>query len=213
MSAVATSVAELGIGDYDGQKKIIAYGTQERQRMIWHAPTGLWLSEPRASFKLKGDWPMSLSAGPGWTYMTGPEGSGGQIAQAGYGWTPQAIHRADAAYAAGLRLYEKLDHLFWVWTSADDLRISTVYFELAPDDVMSTLFTPTAGSHLGTVITGDPGIRRFRTTGWVASTIPTPAKPVLAPHLYVKNFAGALSGNARLEFLTANWRWVGDPTP
>lgn len=212
MPANATSVAELGIGDYDGQTKVILYAT-EKQSMRWNAVEGLWLSEPRPTFKFKDNWLTTVSSPANWGYMTNPDGNPGSIGRSGFGWTPQAIHRADAAYAAGLKMQEKIDYLLWVWTGADDLHLATVYFNLNPTDVMSTLISTTAGANIGVELVGDPGVRRFRTTGWVDSLIPTPTKALLAPHLYCKNFGAPLSGPVKLEFFTANWRWKGDPTP
>lgn len=217
---MATSVAELGVGDYDGQIKIISYGAAgaaaERQAMKWRPGvlSGVWTSEPRQSFRLKTDFPtasLSLNAST-WIYMSGPNGPPGSIGLTGFGWTPQAIHRADAAYAAGLVLYEKLDYLLWTWADPNVIQVATVYYDLSSTDVMSGLISSTAASNLGTVVTGDVGVRKFHTTGWVASGIPTPQKAgILAPHLYAKGIGSA--GPWYLEFLNAEWCWMGDPTP
>lgn len=216
MSVVATSVAGLGVGDYDGQLGLIRYGN-ERQGVRWDADAGLWISRPRLSFKFSDAWMVDVkTAGPGvWMYFTGPFPiPAGGIGRSGFGWTPQAIHRADAAYAAGLQLQEKLDYVFWSWTAPDLISLATVYFELGVGDVISTLISSTAGDHIGVQIAALGGVRKFQSTGWVNSNIPTPTKPVLAPHIYTKtDRSDALSGQPRLEYLTAKYRWVGDPTP
>lgn len=215
MPSVVTSVADLGAGAYDGQRKVITYGA-ERLGVRWHEASGLWISAPRKSFKLSDAWMTDVKiGGPGvWSYFTGPFQLGGPIGRSGFGWTPQAIHRADAAYAAGLKLQEKLDHVFWSWTAPDLISLATVYFEMGPGDIISTLVSASAGDHVGVSIAALGGVRQFRTTGWVDSAIPVPVKPVLAPHLYTKtDRASALSGSPRLEHLTAHYRWVGDPTP
>lgn len=211
MPAVADSVAELGVGDFDQQVKVIRYAN-ERQTVRWNSGilSGVWLSDPRPAFRMKFDWRTAISGNPTLLYMTGPDGSPGEVGRSGFGWTPQAIHRADAAYEAGLILWEKIDYLFWTWSSPNDMQLHTVYFDLDPDDVMSTLITATAPDHIGTTINADVGIREFNTTGWVESQIPTPAKGILAPHFYMSGDDGA--GPSFLEFITSQWRWVGDPT-
>lgn len=214
MPALANSVAELGVGDLDGQVKVIKYGN-ERQSMYWNETAGVWISRARPTIRMKRDTLMGVQPDIAeWQYVNQSKPIVGTIGRSGYGWTPQAIHRADLAYAAGLKMQEKIDYIFWVWTAADDLRISTVFFDLDIGDVISTLISATAGDHIGTTITGDLGARIGRSTGWVDSQIPAPDKAVLAPHIYVKQFSGgALSGPPTLEFFDASWRWIGDPTP
>jgi len=214
MPAVVTSVAELGIGDYDGQPKLIVYAA-ERLAMRWNQAAGIWISNERISIKHTDAWRTSVRLGSAgqWMYFTAAMGNPGPIGRSGFGWTPQAIHRADLAYAAGLRLQEKVDYLAWAWTVADIIYISTVFFDLDPGDVISTLISTTAGDHRGNTVQFPQGIRRFQSSGWVNSLIPTPVKDVLAPHLYTMSTTVPISGMATVEHLTAYYRWVGDPTP
>jgi hypothetical protein len=211
--AIATSVAGLGIGDYDGQRKIIQYGSEQRG-VRWNAASGVWLSKPQPSFYYHQGTVVDVHAVSGaWSYLTGPRNATGGIpGQSDFAWNPLAIHRADAAYAAGLRLQEKVEWLLWTWQPTDSYDLATVYFDLDQGDVISTLISASAGSHIGVQVTSDGAVRKTHSTGWVNSSIPTPTKALLAPHLYAKH-NGVINDDVFLEFFTAHWRWVGDPTP
>ena len=214
MPSVVTSVSELGIGDYDGQPKLIVCSA-ERLWMRWNQSAGIWISDERVSIKHSDAWLTAVGTGGSgeWKYFTSAEGNPGIIGVSGFGWTPQAIHRADAAFAAGLVLQEKVDYLAWAWTAADNVYIATVFYDLDPGDVISTLISATAGDHRGVTVQFPQGVRKFQSSGWVNSVIPTPVKDVLAPHLYTMSTTVPLSGHAKVEYLTAFYRWIGDPTP
>lgn len=218
MTAIANSVAELGIGDYDGQLKIIQYGPSgnpSRAGMRWIAASGMWImSKPRHTFTMRDAWPgISIVGIPNtWGYFTNPNGNKGEIGQASYGWNPIAIHHVDAAFAAGLKFQENLLATWWTWDPGHVIELATVFYEMDTGDRISTLISASAGDYVGTIIPSTPTRRILQTTGWVDSARQSSAKPIYAPHLYSR-FAPGNDGNNFLEHLSAQWRWVGDPTP
>lgn len=218
MTAIANSVAELGIGDYDGQLKIIQYGPSgnpSRAGMRWHVASGMWImSKPRNTFTYRDAWPLvaqSSTVGV-WEYLTHAAGNPGQIGQSSCGWNPIALLHVDSAFAAGLKLQEKIVTTFWTWDPGPALDLATVFFEMDTGDSISTLISVSAGDNLGTIIPATSTRRIVQTTGWVLSAKQSSAKPLFAPHLYTRLVTGPGTQNF-VEHLSVQWRWVGDPTP
>jgi hypothetical protein len=210
----ATTVAELGRGSGDGQLRVLEYGGQ-RVDLRWDSNASRWIGDERFSIKMMDAWTTAVRTSGSGTYMyyTAANGNPGEIGRSGFGWTPQAIHRPDAAFAAGLVLQEKLDYLFWAWTGADAVFLATVLFPLNPTDVISTLISASAGSYVGVQVQADPGIRRFQSTGWVNSGQQTSAKTIFAPHYYTMTTTPSLSGSPKIEYATARYRWVSPVIP
>lgn len=234
MASVVSTVAALGVGDYDGQSKIIKYGPpgqEERAAMGWRADLAppRWISRPRIEITMRNSWPLTLdtipTAGTAWGYVTWPLNDGSNAfpdtnmlpetgpsheGQSSYSWNPRAIRHADAAFASGLKLQEKIIVSAWLWAPTDDYDLATVLYPANVDDDVSNLLLPDA--NIGTIVKPLGGLRRFQVTPWADSGVQACAKENLAPHLYTRRTVHASSPNP-LEFFTSYWRWVGVPPP
>lgn len=222
MPAIVDTAAALGSGDYDAQLKIVEYGPagqEERAIMRWNAALGLWIGQERVSISLRDAWIMDAHGfGVGalslntWGYVTKPRGNPGQFGQSSYSFSPQAIRHADAAFAAGLTLQERIITTLWLWEpSGTTLELATVLYPMGPGDQISNVSDPS--SHIGVSITALHGQRRIQSTGWVNSGKQSSTRPNLAPHLYSRHTVEPRGVDDHLEHLTAYWRWVVDPTP
>lgn len=220
MSAVAGSLAELGSGIHDAQLKVIEYGPtgqQERFGLRWRTdlPAPGWVADPRVTVALRNTWIMDTRGVGGsatWGYLTAPEtqrivtcdGYFRVFGQSSYSWSPRAIRHADAAFAAGLTLQEKITACAWTWEPTEDAWITTVWYPKGLGDDISNVDIP--DDHVGINIKLAQGRRIFKTTGWLNSAKQDATRPNLLPHLYsTKPIEG------RLEYLLAQWRWVGIP--
>lgn len=222
MPAVAGTVAGLGVGAYPGQTKIIQYGPagqEERFALRWRedfTPAASWVADPRLTFSLRNGWLIDLRGVGGsatYGYLTTPyeqrigaliDGYFRKFGESSYGFNPRAIRHADAAFAAGLRLQERLILSAWGWSSSDVATLTTVWYPKGVGDDISNVDNPDA--HLGISVVLPATRRYFSNTGWLNSAKQSSTKPNLAPHLYsTKDKEGVL------EFLLAQWRWVGTP--
>lgn len=214
MAAVANNVAELGTGDYELQEKIIQYGPagkKERHRMRWRPDmaTPCWVSDGDISIENRDSWIMDAdttpTAGATWGYVTRPLSAAGKFGASSFSWSPNAIRHADAAFAAGLKLQEKIIADAWVWQPTDVLDIATVWFPINQDDKIDNTLIP--DSHIGITYRLAPGQRRFKTTDWVNSAKTSSTKANLMPHLYAKGTTITAGPNS-IEFFVCYWRWV-----
>jgi len=210
MARRVTSVAELGAGTSDLEPVIFEYGAQE-VLLRWNAAAARWESRAQPTIRQRGDWRIGKlgTIDGGWTYFTDPEGNAGTIASSSYTWDPYSILDADAAYAAGLTIEENLSAVFWNNLLGRDFDLAVVRYPMDTGDRVEPGLL--ADDHVSAFLTSGNGVRKWQTTGWVASTIDPPTKPILAPHLYSR-WSGTKDDRPRLEYLRALWRWVGDPS-
>lgn len=222
MSAVADTVPGLGVGAYDGQTKIIEYGPagrEERFAVRWRAdftPDPAWVAEPRITFSLRDSWVVDLRGVGGSAtrgYLTTPyeqrigatvDAYFRKFGESSYSWNPHAIRHADAAFAAGLKLQERLILSAWGWGVSDTAKISTVWYPKAIGDDISNVDDPDPNVGIEVIV---PATHRwFSNTGWHDSATRASARTNLAPHLY-----SSKDKEGVLEYLLAQWRWVGVP--
>jgi hypothetical protein len=225
MSAIATTVAGLGVGAYPFQRKVIQYGPtgqEERWFMFWrddYPPSGAWVMDPQETFTWKDNWPMANEgSGPtfSWGYLSSPipvdarSGPGltdtyfRPFGQSGYGWQPRPIRHAGAAFAAGLTLQESMNVCAWGWDTPDVIDISTVWYPKNAGDSISNTDIP--DSYIGITYRELIGVRRYQRKPWQNSGVQACAKLDLMPHLYSTRFK-----IGRVEDLWAKWRWVAIP--
>ena len=209
----AASIAALGAGKFDGEGALLSYG-DSRARLRWHQSAGKWLGEPQVALRLRDLDPMAHNDDPvdsgQWRYFVKPLTSGLKA----YGWNPQAIRDAAAAYGAGLVLQENLTASWWSWSPGSLYRMAVVYYNFDNGDTIGPAISPndtSPGRNVGTPLNGLATLRRYSSTGWVNCPIDTPTKAALAPHLYTQYVSGTQSGNARVEYVLARWRWAGTP--
>jgi hypothetical protein len=223
MPAIVHSVAEAGIGDYDGQLKVMEFGPAggpTRIAMRWWDADQLWIqARPRYSFSLRDAFGVDGPGGVDWGYFTGPEGGGflsGKIGMSSAGWNPVAIWHVDSAFAAGLTFQERLAGVWWQYDTvaggAVKHQLATVYYEMDIGDRISTVISTSAGDFVGAIIDAQPGIRAYRDSGWIDSARQSSEKPIWTPHLYNRKVLPGFDTTKTLEHLLAQWRWVGDPT-
>jgi hypothetical protein len=215
----ATSIAGLGAG-FDGEPAEIAYGAGQRARLRWDATAGAWLSAPRTAIRFRDLVAFRHAAsGAAWGYMSLPQLANSSTASQDlgyfdplkpYGWHPRAVLDATAAYAAGLKLQNRLGAVFWGFAAGSNFDLGLVWYELGPGDAISPSIDP--NGHVGAALPSVATVRCMTTTAWVDAPIPTPVKAsaVLAPHFYTRDNLSS-GGNAYAESALARWRWKGTP--
>lgn len=208
------SIADLGPGRYDGEPACLTYRYQEAN-LRWDDGRSLWIGEPEPSIHIRGEWQivkLPTTAYPDWAYLSQPMGNPGEIGQSSYTWMPTSVLDADAGYDAGMTMEENLTAVLWNFEPDRVIRLGVVHYPMDNADVISTIISASADDYVGIYLDSGNGVRKWQTTGWQASTIDPPAKPVLAPHLYMAWIAPPPADvNGRLEWVLARWRWVGDP--
>ena len=205
----ASSIAALGAGLHDGEAAILEFGNSEA-RLRWNATDSKWYSKPAPTIRARGDWKLNPSGGASqgqWQYLSEPIGSYGQVGQSSFTWDPHSIRDADAAYGAGLVLQEHMAAVVWNFTLGESIDVGLIRYAVNDGDMISTLATPSG--NVGCFITSGNGQRKWQNTGWVNSGIPTPTKPILAPHLYSRWTGTGTTGSFHFEYLLARWRWAG----
>lgn len=202
---VAATIAALGAGRFDGEEAFIPLGSNDGAELTWHAAAGEWRSEERDTFTLHSVDLVPQNIAPNdWEYLYLPTGNAGEFNRSDYGWDPQPINQPGAAYAAGLHLQENLTAA--IVAGAAGWQLGTVHYEFDQGDQISGAIDPEP--HVS-VILQCPQVSVYASTGWTDSSIPTPTKQTLAPHLYSRFLAGG--GGFVLKSLLAQWRWVGAP--
>lgn len=211
MARVAETIAELGPGEYDGEKAVIDLG-QERIRLLWDDTGEVWVGEEQITCKVGDVDPLDIGGSVGViSYVSNPLD---EAVQFGYSVTNIGIRGALSAFNAGLTLQEKIDADFWIWSANADYDIVMVYYSYDDGDLINPAVTPDAsspGRNCGTFLAGVPTVRCMSTTEWVDCPIDVPTAENLAPHLYGRTNAVGDGGGARVERLTSYIRWVGAP--
>lgn len=203
------TIADLGVGNHDGEAALLEFG-DTALKVRWRAADSKWYSKAEPTIRMRGDWKLSPSGGASqgqWSYVSEPFGNYGQIGQSSFTYDPHTIRDADAAYAAGLVLQHHFSHVFWNFTLGESVDLGLILYAVTDTDMISTLAVP--AGNVGAYLTSGNGQRKWQTTGWVNSTIPTPTKPMLAPHLYSRWTGTGTTGSFHLEYLRAMSRWSG----
>jgi hypothetical protein len=216
MPVVVAAAEDLGHGENDGDLGIVDLGSltggdTDRVVLRWNEFKGYWLGDPQPSIQWRPGWILQQSGivPDVWRYLSDPKGATGLTGRHDSGWNPVALRHADASFAAGLVLQEKIVSDYWTWDNVAPYELATVWYPFDVNDDISGMSVP--DDYIGCVAEATPTRRIFASTGWVDSLITdTGGKKNLLPHLYVR-YSVVSAGGDSCEYVKASNRWVFQP--
>lgn len=205
MGRVATTVAQLADGAYDGEQAVIILPSGFREPLIWNGTH--WVGRARPTMRQVDNIGMSSPGNPsGWRYP-GDHKEVPDPSVNGTAFGFQILKQLYAAeyFAAGLRLQEHLQAQLRVVDPAPGVpEMALAWYDLLPGADFLSPPPYNFGVHL--VAERDEVSFRWASTGWQDSPA---AAPPAGSHFYPELYLTGPAANFRNFF--AQHRWIAGP--